>query len=147
VEFKGFGVAAIGICTSAVLLSGFVLHSVFAQSDSSTRDGVYTPDQAAQGKILYQKTCATCHGPALLGSGKNVPLVGDVFLGHWIDQSMADLFMKTNTSMPASAPGTMSPDETAQVLAYILSENKFQPGSRPLPADPDGLAAIRIAKP
>jgi mono/diheme cytochrome c family protein len=147
VGFKAFGVAAIAVCASAVLLSGFLHPSVFAQSQSSTRDGVYTADQAAQGKLLYQKTCATCHGPALLGSGKNAPLVGDVFLGHWLDQSMADLFMKTNTSMPASAPGTMSPDETAQVLAYILSENKFQPGSKPLPADPDGLAAIRIDKP
>lgn len=145
--FKGFAVLAIGICASAVLLSGFYQQGVLAQAGSSTRDGVYTADQAAQGKILYQKTCATCHGPALLGGGKNAPLIGDVFLGHWIDQSMADLFMKTNTSMPASAPGTMSPDETAQVLAYILSENKFQPGPKPLPADPDGLAAIRIAKP
>ncbi len=60
---------------------------------------------------------------------------------------MADLFMKTNTTMPASAPGTMTPDETSQVLAYILSVNKFQAGQKPLPTDPDGLGAIQIAKP
>jgi mono/diheme cytochrome c family protein len=147
VGFKGFGVVAIGICASAVLLSGLIQQGVLAQAGSSTRDGVYTAEQAAQGKVLYQKTCASCHGPALLGSGKNVPLVGDIFLSNWTDQTMADLFMKANTSMPASAPGTMTSDETAQVLAYILSENKFQPGSKPLPADPDGLGAIRIAKP
>jgi hypothetical protein len=41
----------------------------------------------------------------------------------------------------------MSPDETAQVLAYILSVNKFQSGQKPLPTDPDGLGAIHIAKP
>lgn len=147
--FKRFGVVAMGLWASAVLIPGVVLHGVFAQADSSPsiRDGVYTAAQAAQGKVIYQKQCANCHGAALLGGGKHIPLVGNAFLDKWTDQTMADLFMKTNTSMPASAPGTMSPDETSQVLAYILSVNKFQPGQKPLPADPDGLGALRIVKP
>jgi mono/diheme cytochrome c family protein len=145
--FKGFAVVATGILVPAVLISGFVPRAILAQADSSTRDGVYTAEQANQGKVIYQKQCATCHGVALEGKGKNVPLVGNVFLDKWTDQTMADLFMKTNTSMPASVPGTMSPDETAQVLAYILSVNKFQSGQKPLPTDPDGLSAIHIAKP
>jgi S-disulfanyl-L-cysteine oxidoreductase SoxD len=147
VGFKGFGVVAAGMLTLAVWVSGFVPHGVLAQADSSTRDGVYTAEQAQQGKVLYEKQCAACHGIALLGSGKNAPLVGNVFLDKWTDQTMADLFMKTNATMPASAPGTMTPDETSQVLAYILSENKFHSGQKPLPTDPDGLGAIHIAKP
>jgi len=123
------------------------VRDVSAQAVSSTRDGVYTDEQAKQGKAVYDEQCAGCHGPALLGSGKNPPLVGDVFLQKWTDQTMADLFMKTNATMPASNPGTMSPDETAQVLAYILSFNKFKPGPKPLPTDPDGLGAIHIARP
>jgi len=55
--------------------------------------------------------------------------------------------MKINATMPASSPGTMTPDETSQVLAYILSVNKFQSGKNPLPTDPDGLGAIRITRP
>lgn len=145
--FKGFGVIAIGILASASLISRFVAQEVLAQAVSSTRDGVYTADQAKLGKVLYQKQCATCHGAALQGKGKSIPLVGNVFLNKWVDQTMADLFMKTNTTMPASAPGTMTPDETSQVLAYILSVNKFQAGQKPLPTDPDGLGAIQIAKP
>jgi len=147
VGFKKFGVVAVGLCASAVWMPGVVLQAVFGQADSSTRDGVYTVAQAAQGKVLYQKQCANCHGATLEGGGKHVPLVGDQFWDKWTDQTMADLFMKTNTSMPASAPGTMTPDETSQVLAYILSVNKFQAGPTPLPADPDGLGAIHIAKP
>lgn len=144
---KESGIAAMGILAPVILISGFVTQRVLAQAPSSTRDGVYTAEQAKQGKALYQNQCATCHGMALEGKGKNVPLVGNVFLDKWVDQSMADLFMKTNTTMPASDPGTMTPDETSQVLAYILSVNKFQSGQKPLPADPDGLGAIHIAKP
>lgn len=145
--FKEFGIVAMSILAPATLISGFVTQMAFAQAPSSTRDGVYNAEQAKQGKVLYQKQCATCHGIALEGKGKNVPLIGKVFLDKWTDQTLADLFMKTNATMPASSPGTMTPDETSQVLAYILSMNKFQPGKNPLPTDPDGLGAIHITKP
>ena len=144
---RGIVVFGLGLLTSAVWISGSFRAPAFAQADSSTRDGVYTVQQAQEGKVLYQKQCANCHGDALQGKGKNVPLVGSAFLTKWTDQTMADLFMKTNTTMPASDPGTMSPDQTSQVLAYILSVNKFQSGQKPLPTDPDGLGAIHIAKP
>lgn len=145
--FRGSVVVVLGTLGWAVFVSGLIRQGVLARADSSTRDGVYTAEQAEQGKSLYQKQCAACHGIALLGSGKNLPLVGNAFLERWTDQTMADLFMKTNTTMPASAPGTMSPVETSEVLAYILSVNKFQPGQKPLPTDPDGLSVIHIAKP
>ena len=141
---------AVWMCVTvlAVLIPGLIQQVLFAQAAaSSTRDGVYTAEQAGQGKVLYQKQCASCHGNALEGHGKNVPLAGDVFLDKWTDQTMADLFMKTNATMPASDPRTLTPDETSRVLAYILSMNKFQPGKNPLPTDPDGLGAIHIAKP
>jgi S-disulfanyl-L-cysteine oxidoreductase SoxD len=140
---------AVWMCVTvlAVLIPGVIQQIVFAQATASTRDGVYTAEQAQQGKVLYQKQCASCHGDTLEGKGKNAPLTGDVFLDKWTDQTMADLFMKTNSTMPASDPGTMTPDETSQVLAYILSMNKFQAGKAPLPTDPDGLGAIHIAKP
>jgi mono/diheme cytochrome c family protein len=147
VRSKESVVVWIGVTMLAVLIPGLIQQILFAQAAPSTRDGVYTAEQAEQGKALYQKQCASCHGNALEGHGKNVPLTGDVFLKDWTDQTLADLFMKTNTTMPASSPGTMTPDETSQVLAYILSMNKFQPGKNPLPTDPDGLGAIQITKP
>jgi hypothetical protein len=55
--------------------------------------------------------------------------------------------MKTNTTMPDSSPGSLTPDETAQVLAYILQVNKLQPGKKEIPTDPDALEAIQIRKP
>jgi mono/diheme cytochrome c family protein len=136
-----------GVAMFVLLIPGLIQPAVSAQAGLSTRDGAYTVEQAQQGKALYQKQCAMCHGDALEGVGKNAPLAGKAFLDKWTDQTLADLFMKINTTMPASSPGMMTPDETSQVLAYILSMNKFQSGKNPLPTDPDGLGAIRITNP
>jgi mono/diheme cytochrome c family protein len=147
VRLKERGAGSTGLLL--LLFLGCVLsrQMALAQAASSTRDGVYTAEQADQGKVIYEKQCASCHQDTLEGKGKNAPLIGDAFLSKWKDQTMADLFMKTNTTMPAASPGSLTPDETARVLAYILQMNKFEPGKKELPTDPDGLAAIQISKP
>lgn len=144
---KRFGVVWLGVLGLVVFVPGGLQQLLSAQSDSSTGVGVYTAEQAQQGKSIYEKECASCHGESLEGKGKNVPLTGDAFLNKWTDQTMADLFMKTNTTMPASSPGTLSPDETVRVLAYVLQVNKFPSGKGELPTDPDALGAIKIGKP
>jgi S-disulfanyl-L-cysteine oxidoreductase SoxD len=135
----------------SVLMLGALQPALSAQTPphaaSSTRDGVYTTEQAQQGKNLYQNQCGMCHGDALEGQGQNSPLAGGEFLSKWTDQTVADLMMKTITMMPATDPGTMTPKETAQVIAYILSANKFPAGKKDLPTDPQSLEAIRIVKP
>jgi hypothetical protein len=57
------------------------------------------------------------------------------------------LFMKTIVMMPAMDPGTLTPKETAEAIAYILSANKFPAGKMELPSDPQSLEMIHIAKP
>ena len=113
----------------------------------SARDGVYTTEQAQEGKVIYQNQCGMCHGDSLEGQGQNSPLAGNEFLNKWADQTVADLFMKTITMMPAMDPGTLTPKETAQVLSYVLSANKFPAGKKELPIDPQLLNTIRIDKP
>jgi mono/diheme cytochrome c family protein len=146
VGFKRSGAVWMG-----VLVGGLFQQVLSAQTAphavSSTRDGVYTPEQAQQGKTIYQNQCGMCHGDALEGQGQNSPLAGSEFLNRWTDQTMADLFMKTIVMMPAMDPGTLSPKETAQVLSYILSANKFPAGKKELPSDPQSLEAIHIVKP
>lgn len=120
---------------------------VRAQTGSSTRDGVYTTDQAQQGNTLYDKQCAMCHGAALQGVGQNPPLAGDDFLANWTGQTMADLYTKIRTTMPATAPGSLKPEETIQLLGYILSANTFPAGKTELPKELDSLKTIHIDKP
>src|SRR5882757_2060043 len=98
-------------------------------------DGVFTADQAAQGKALFEAKCAICHGAELNGAEMAPPLAGGVFLGNWTGQSAGDLFTRIHTTMPANDPGSLNNQQTAQALAYILSFNQFPAGTTPLPSD------------
>lgn len=135
------------LLTAGVAVLALASTVTAAQAGSSTRDGVYTAAQADQGQALYTKQCAMCHGVALQGSGQNPPLTGDAFMQNWTGQTMADLYGKIQATMPATAPGSLKPDAVAQVMAYILRENKFPAGKKPLPDSADNLQNIHIETP
>jgi mono/diheme cytochrome c family protein len=134
----------IGFSAASLLLGASVL-TLQAQTPARTVwDGVFTADQAAQGKTLFDAKCATCHGAELNGAEMAPPLSGGTFLGNWSGQAAGDLFTRIHTTMPANDPGSLNNAETAQVLSYILSFNKFPAGTTPLPTDDAALAAIAI---
>jgi len=108
-------------------------------------DGVFTADQAAQGKTLFDNKCALCHGAELSGAEMAPPLAGGVFMGNWAGQSAGDLFTRIHATMPANDPGSLSNAEAAQALAYILSYNQFPAGTAPLPTDEAALGQIMIS--
>jgi mono/diheme cytochrome c family protein len=119
---------------------------LFAQVASSTRDGIYTPEQVAQGHAIYKAQCAFCHDNAQ-GDGQIPALTGDSFLHDFAGRSVGDLYSKLQTTMPASSPGSLKPDQVAQLIAYILSLNKYPAGKTPLPADQKSLQAIHFDLP
>ncbi len=133
------GFAALG------LVLGASLAGLKAQTAAhNVWDGVYSADQAAQGKALFADKCATCHGADLTGGEMAPPLVGAIFMGDWAGQSADDLFTRIHTTMPANDPGSLSNVQTTQVLAYILQMNQFPAGSAALPSDDAGLGQIAI---
>jgi S-disulfanyl-L-cysteine oxidoreductase SoxD len=110
----------------------------------STRDGVYTDTQAGRGEASYKKSCASCHGEKLDGSGQIPGLGGDEFEMMWAGQSLDDIFERIQGSMPADNPGKLSRTENADILAYVLKFNKLPAGSNELPSDVEALKKIRI---
>jgi S-disulfanyl-L-cysteine oxidoreductase SoxD len=136
---KGIFVLGLGL-----VVCGFSNRAVHAQAASSTSDGVYTAEQAQRGDVLSQANCTSCHGKALDGSGQTPPLTGDDFTKNWIGQTMDDLFEMTQTSMPADHPGKLTREQTADVLAFVLSSNKFPAGQAELPTDAESLKKIHI---
>jgi mono/diheme cytochrome c family protein len=125
-----------GILIAAVLF--------WLQAASSVKDGVYTEAQARRGKEIYASACAGCHADTLEGSGQIPPLTGPEFLNNWKGQTLADLFDKMKTTMPADAPGKLSNEQNIDLLAFLLSFNKFPAGSAELKYDRELLQRIRI---
>ena len=128
--------AAIALCGSAL-----------RAQQRSTLDGVYTEAQAARGLKIYSQTCSTCHGPALAGDDAATPLTGGQFSSGWSGSSVGELAERIRTSMPANNPGSLSRQQTADVLAYVLSFNKYPVGNAELPPQTDLQNQIKIQPP
>jgi mono/diheme cytochrome c family protein len=131
-------------CLSLTLGASVVALKAQSAPARNVWDGVYTADQAAQGKALFDNKCALCHGAELGGAEMAPPLTGPVFMGNWASLSAGDLFTRIHTTMPANDPGSLSNADAALALAYILSFNKFPAGATPLPADDAALGQIAI---
>jgi len=119
-----------------------------AAEPRSVWDGAYNAAQVKRGAAIYATKCETCHGPKLT-AGEAPPLAGADFLANWFGYSVGDLFEKTRNTMPATDPKSLSAQEYADLLALILSANKFPASDAELPAVPERMKQIRIevAKP
>jgi mono/diheme cytochrome c family protein len=115
-----------------------------ADAKTSVSAGVYTEEQAKRGEAASNKLCVSCHGPDLSGGEAGPSLVGLEFLGNWNALSLADFFDRVHATMPADAPGSMTPQQTIDVTAYVLKLNKFPAGQTELPTDVVALKKIMI---
>lgn len=108
-------------------------------SPKSVRDGLFTVDQAARGKIAYDKACAECHMPDLGGKEYAGALAGFGFQLKWQDASLGEVFGRIR-SMPLGRPASLPTQEYVDILAYILQKNAYPAGANELTA---GVAAQR----
>ena len=107
-------------------------------------DGVYTADQARRGAEAYERSCAECHG-ADLGGGDMAPsLAGVEFVYNWHGFSARDLFERLRVSMPPAQPNSVSRQEKADILAFILEVNGMPAGDTELAARAASLGAIQF---
>jgi len=128
----------LGTLTAVVVSAAAV-----AAFERSVWDGVYTEEQAARGKEIYRTTCVTCHGETLEGGGPASPLTGPVFNSNWNGVNMGDMLERVRVSMPLDKAGTLSRQQCADVIAFILNANKFPAGKSELPRQAEMLNDIK----
>jgi mono/diheme cytochrome c family protein len=133
---------ALAIATFAT----FAVAAAGAQGARTTKDGVYTDAQAARGKKQYVANCASCHQEGLQGADLAPALKGDDFLLPWTSQSVNELFERISKTMPADAPGSLSAQDSADIVSYILQANRMPAGADELKGDATAMKAIGIAK-
>jgi mono/diheme cytochrome c family protein len=132
---------------------GAFVCALCAQDPPSSRrsvwDGVYSEAQAKRGEALYEKQCSACHGDKLAGRESAPPLTGGAFLSNWNGLPLGDLFERIRRTMPQTSPGKLTRQQNADILAYLLSFNKFPAGKTELYRQAEMLREIRFetAKP
>lgn len=129
---KALIAGALALMTSAV---------VFSQAPRTVQDGVFTEVQAARGRALYDKQCALCHGGTLQGA-QGPPLTGDGFAGTWHPQPLSALAGKIRNTMPADAPGKLTPEQSADLVAHMLKTSGFPSGAAELASADATLSRI-----
>ncbi len=98
-------------------------------------DGRGLPDgkgSAAEGKVIFDKQCASCHGAGGRGGtaeelvSEPQPLTDEAAskaIGPYWPYATT-VFDFTRRSMPPNAPGSLTPDQLYAVTAYLLATNK-----------------------
>jgi quinoprotein glucose dehydrogenase len=127
------------LLVAAVLLAAAVSPATaptHAQDSQRTVwDGVYSDEQARRGEAAFVQACSNCHGRTLEGADMTPALTGGAFMANWDGLTLGDLFDRIRTSMPADRPGSLSRQDNADVIAYILKFNQFPSGKEELPRD------------
>ena len=132
------------ICLAICFVLGLAAMAQEATTSRSVWDGVYTVEQATRGEEIYRKECASCHGDSLVGGGGAAPLTGGAFLSNWNGLTVGDLFERIRKTMPQGALGKLNKQQDADVLAYLLSFNKFPAGKAELQKQVEFLKEIRF---
>lgn len=128
---------------------GLVLLIVLAAMSAPARaqtasiwDGVYTEAQAARGNAGFAGHCANCHGADLGGTGEAPALSGPHFLSDFDGLSLGDLFDRIRTTMPQDNPGSLTREDYADILAFLLKANALPSGAKELDRRSEYLKAI-----
>lgn len=131
--------------TAAVVLLALSALVVFQEQKATTVwNGVYTAEQAKRGAALYADSCGSCHGLELNGGESAPPLTGGDFMSNWSGLTVGDLFERIRTTMPADRPGTLTREQTANVVAHILNVGQFPAGTTELSTRTETLKQIGI---
>jgi len=112
------------------------------QEKRSVWSGVYSSEQARRGEGIYAQSCAACHGATLEGGEMAPPLVGGLFNSNWNGLTLGDLMERTRISMPQNNPGSLSRQQYADILAFMLATGKFPAGQAELPRETEMLKLI-----
>jgi mono/diheme cytochrome c family protein len=115
-----------------------------ARASQSQWDGVFTDAQAARGEALYVDNCIMCHGTNLAGTVLAPPIAGPAFLGKWNGRPLGLVFEIIQTRMPWNLTGHLSPQQNADLLAYMLKRSDGPSGDKELPASGEALKAVTL---
>lgn len=107
----------------------------------------FSAEQVTHGAQIYAGACAICHGTDREG-GHDVPDLSTYFAARWANTPLDRLSGYISRAMPLMAPGTLPPQDTAALVAFLLHENGVASATNaPLPTEESRLAKFRFPAP
>jgi alcohol dehydrogenase (cytochrome c) len=103
----------------------------------------FTTAQAAAGRATYTQSCASCHGVNLDDGAFGPALRGPEFRASWFGRPADQLFTKLET-MPPATPASLGAGRTAEVLAYLMSQNQLVATDKPVSSNFDELKGMLL---
>jgi len=125
--------AALGVAAAAATV-------VAQDSPRSVRDGVFSSEQAVRGERVFSSICTNCHEIAEFTGP-------DAYLDEVDGEPLWETFDYISSEMPEDDPGSLRPEDYADVLAYLFSVYGLPSGGADLGVDAESLRAIAIARP
>ncbi|MGQ0732242.1 MAG: c-type cytochrome [Acidobacteriota bacterium] len=134
-------VATAGMVWAMVAIGGKSLagHADAIDQAKSAGDGVYSEAQAARGEEAFKSHCTNCHD-----TGR---FTGNDFVGVWGGKALSELYDVVRTTMPEDSPGSLKPQQYADVITFFLKLNRFPAGDAELPPTVEAMKAIRVPAP
>ena len=107
----------------------------------------FTAEQVELGRTAYNQNCQECHGSNLdNGEFGGPPLKGGYFRNHWGAGSVADLTGYAKALMPPDRPGRLSEQTYTNIVAFLLSNNGYEPDGHELPSDAAAQQKMSLKK-
>jgi mono/diheme cytochrome c family protein len=137
-------IPAVIVLASGCYIAALTVHAGQDTAAKTVWNGVYSDAQAKRGEQKYGEYCAKCHGPDLSGADAAPALVGGEFNSGWNDLSVGELFERLRITMPADKPGSVSRQDNADIVAFLLGKNGFPAADAELPTQTEILKTIKI---
>jgi len=105
-----------------------------AKQKTTSNDGVYTKAQADGAKAQFDKLCASCHPftVAAKKKEKDVPLGDEPFFESWSGRPLSEMISTIALTMPNDGSAVVTDQEAIDLVAYVLQQNGFPVGDKPL---------------
>jgi len=132
---------ALAVAVVAVTLVTATFGQTSGGNETTVRDGVYSADQAKRGRAIYVDKCATCHDGGTMGP----ELWGDTFLAPRANKNVRTFYDRIQDTMPEDDPGSLTEIELLNIIAFVIQQNGFPAGDKPIP-NADALNRMKFVE-
>jgi mono/diheme cytochrome c family protein len=121
------------------VIATFLSTSVFsiaAAAEGTLNDGIYTAEQAAAGKPLFEQNCSACHNADFYKTTLN----------SYNGQPVLYMFESIMAGMPADKPGVLMDNEYEDIVAHIFMLLGFPAGEQRLAYAGDVMKNTKVVR-